>query len=469
MGIGWMPLAVHGTPPWKGKGWERMKRRNIVFYFSDQQRWDTLGCYGQKLPVTPHLDELAREGTRFENAFTCQPVCGPARACLQSGMYATQTGCYRNDIELPLDIHPLATHFRQAGYETAYVGKWHLASNENKGLCYATKAVPEERRGGYLDYWMAADVLEFTSHGYNGYVYDGQGQKHEFVGYRADCINNYAIDFLHQRTREDPFFLFISQIEPHHQNDHHRFEGPDGSKRRFAGYEVPGDLVGTQGDWRENYPDYLGQCASLDANVGRLVDTLKETGEWENTIFIYTSDHGSHFCTRNGEYKRSCHDGCTHIPLIVCGPGFEGGKVREEMVSLLDLPVTLLDCAGIPKPEGFAGNSLLRLVRGEQAAWPDSVFMQISESQVGRAVRTRDWKYSVRADADGWNESCADVYYEEFLYDLRSDPHERNNLVQDARYAKVRQEMAERLLRHMEAAGERRPTIRPAADSPWNG
>lgn len=247
-----------------------MKRRNIVFYFSDQQRWDTLGCYGQKLPVTPNLDELAREGTRFENAFTCQPVCGPARACLQSGMYATQTGCYRNDIELPLDIHPLATHFRQAGYETAYVGKWHLASNENKGLCYATKAVPEERRGGYLDYWMAADVLEFTSHGYNGYVYDGQGQKHEFVGYRADCINNYAIDFLHQRTREDPFFLFISQIEPHHQNDHHRFEGPDGSKRRFAGYEVPGDLVGTQGDWRENYPDYLGQCASLDANVGRL-------------------------------------------------------------------------------------------------------------------------------------------------------------------------------------------------------
>ena len=225
-----------------------MKRRNIVFYFSDQQRWDTLGCYGQKLPVTPHLDELAREGTRFENAFTCQPVCGPARACLQSGMYATQTGCYRNDIELPLDIHPLATHFRQAGYETAYVGKWHLASNENKGLCYATKAVPEERRGGYLDYWMAADVLEFTSHGYNGYVYDGQGQKHEFVGYRADCINNYAIDFLHQRTREDPFFLFISQIEPHHQNDHHRFEGPDGSKRRFAGYEVPGDLVGTQGE-----------------------------------------------------------------------------------------------------------------------------------------------------------------------------------------------------------------------------
>ena len=88
-------------------------------------------------------------------------------------------------------------------------------------------------------------------------------------------------------------------------------------------YEVPGDLKGKmQGDRRENYPDYLGQCASLDQNVGRLVDTLQDMGEWENTIFVYTSDHGSHFCTRNSEYKRSCHDSCTHIPLIICGPAF---------------------------------------------------------------------------------------------------------------------------------------------------
>ena len=109
---------------------------NIVFYFSDQQRWDTLGCYGQKLPVTPVLDKLAQEGTKFEHAFTCQPVCGPARACLQSGMYATQTGCYRNDIELPLHIKPLASYFADAGYQTAYVGKWHLASNAQLSLIH---------------------------------------------------------------------------------------------------------------------------------------------------------------------------------------------------------------------------------------------------------------------------------------------------------------------------------------------
>lgn len=446
-----------------------VKRPNIVFYFSDQQRWDTLGCYGQKMPVSPHLDELAAQGTLFENAFTCQPVCGPARSCLQSGMYATQTGCYINGIELPLSVKPLAQYFNDAGYETAYVGKWHLASNNAKGLHHETSAIPKAYQGGYRDYWMAADVLEFTSHGYNGYVFDGEGNRHEFVGYRADCVNNYAIDYLHHRTSSRPFFLFISQVEPHHQNDHGVFEGPDGSKSRFSDFQVPGDLEGTAGDWRENYPDYLGQCASLDENVGRLVDTLKEIGEWENTILIYTSDHGSHFCTRNQEYKRACHDGCTHIPLIIHGPGFMGGKRENAMVSLLDLPVTLLDCAGIKKPETFAGNSLCELLRGERDEdWPDSVFMQISESQVGRAVRTHDWKYSVRAPGNGWSFPAGEVYYEEFLYDLKKDPYERNNLVANPQYADVRAQMKKRLLYWMEKAGEEKPEIRTNLEMPEN-
>ncbi len=437
--------------------------KNIIFYFSDQQRWDTLGCYGQKLPVTPNLDVLAKEGTLFKNAFTCQPVCGPARACLQTGKYATQVGCYRNDIALPQDTKTLAEYFHENGYETAYVGKWHLASDGAKGQHYATVAVPEELRGGYRDYWMAADVLEFTSHGYNGFVFDKDNQKHEFIGYRADCINNYAIDYLHNRQSDKPFFLFISQIEPHHQNDHERFEGPDGSKARFKDYEVPGDLAGTGGNWRENYPDYLGQCHSLDENVGRLVDTLKELGLWEDTILFYTSDHGSHFCTRNGEYKRSCHDGCTHIPMLAVGGDFNGVGAVEDMVSLLDIPATLLDCAGIPIPADFQRGSLRRLVRGEAPDWPEAVFMQISESQVGRAIRTKDWKYSVRALENGWKCADAAVYYEDFLYDLTADPHEKNNLAADPQYAQVRAGLAERLIQEMQQAGERAPAILPKA------
>ena len=435
---------------------------NIIFYFSDQQRWDTLGCYGQKLPVSPNLDKLAAEGVLFTKAFTCQPVCGPARACLQTGKYATEVNCYRNGKMLPQDVKTIAQHFNENGYETAYIGKWHLASDSDKGINPdVTKAIPPEYRGGYKDYWMAADVLEFTSHGYNGYVYDINCNKVEFIGYRPDCINNYAIDYIRNKTSDAPFFMFISQIEPHHQNDRNRYEGPDGSKEKFADYETPGDLIDTQGDWRENYPDYLGQCNSLDYNIGRLVDTLKAKGIWENTVLIYTSDHGSHFRTRNSEYKRSCHDGCVHIPMIACGKGFTGGKVIDELVSLIDIPATLLDCAGIDIPKDFQGNSLKKLASGECDNWAEEVFIQISESQVGRCIRTKDWKYSVRADAEGWRESCADIYFEDFLYDLNSDPHEKINLVESPEYLDIRASLSEILKQYMKKAGENIPEILP--------
>lgn len=443
-----------------------MKRPNIIFYFSDQQRWDTLGCYGQPLPVTPNLDRLAEEGVRFENTFTCQPVCGPARACLQSGKYATQIGCYRNAQALPRNITTLADYFHQAGYETAYVGKWHLASNRKSYTApldeenFETRAIPEERRGGYRDFWMASDVLEGTSHGYDGYVFGKDGEKHEFIGYRADAINNYAIHYLRQRAEDLPFFLFISQIEPHHQNDMGKFQGPDGSKERFGNYIPPADMKEGEGDWKENYPDYLGQCHSLDENVGRLVDTLKEKGLWENTILFYTSDHGCHFCTRNSEYKRSCHEASIHVPLIAVGGPFKGGKVISNLVSLIDLPVTLLDCAGIEKPEDFQGRSVKNLVENPDCSWEDCVFIQISESQVGRAIRTKEWKYSVAADADGWEYSGADVYYEEFLYHLTEDPYEMHNLVQEPAYEEIRKGLAEKLVSCMKKAGEKVPEIR---------
>lgn len=436
-----------------------MRRPNIVFYFSDQQRWDTMGCYGQALPVTPHLDALAAEGTLFANAFTCQPVCGPARACLQTGLYATETGCFRNDVELPSGVPTLADAFHGAGYDTAYVGKWHLASNRDKGLAYWTSAVPPERRGGYRDFWMASDTLEFTSHGYDGYVFDGEGRRRDFVGYRADCINDYAIHFLHHRRTDRPFFLFLSQLEPHHQNDRARYEGPDGSRERFGGFALPGDLRDMADVWKENYADYLGQCHSLDANVARLVDTLKEQGVWDDTVLVYTSDHGSHFATRNDEFKRSCHDGCLHVPLVVHGPGFGGGRRVDDLVSLVDLPPTLLDCAGIPVPPSFQGRSLRPLASGGVPDWRQEVFVQISESQVGRALRTPRWKYSVRAVADGGRDSAADVYYEDFLYDLQADPDEQANLAADPGLADVRAQLAVRLKRRMVEAGEAEPEI----------
>jgi uncharacterized sulfatase len=359
---------------------------------------------------------------------------------------------------LPTGEKTIAHWFSEAGYEVGYIGKWHLAATD-------AGPVPSERRGGYKDFWLASDVLEFTSHGYDGHMFDGQNRRRDFPPgrYRVDAQTDWVLEYLRSRTGQKPFFLFVSYIEPHHQNDHHRVEGPQGSQDKFRDYEVPADLVGTQGDWRKNYPDYLGCVHSLDQNLGRIREELQKLGLAENTLLIYSSDHGCHFRTRNNEYKRSCHDGSIRVPLVACGPGFRGGKVVEHLVSLIDVPPTLLAAAGIPAPPSMRGRQLQALVKGTGRDWRDEVFIQISESQVGRAIRTKKWKYSVRAPGlDGNRQSASDVYVEEFLYDLEKDPCERNNLVLTPSLGEVRAQLAERLKQRMVKAGEKAPRILPA-------
>ncbi|MHA1682391.1 MAG: sulfatase-like hydrolase/transferase [Promethearchaeota archaeon] len=447
---------------------DKKHQPNIIFIFSDQQRWDTMGCYGQELPVTPNLDQLAREGILFDNAITPQPVCGPARSCLQTGLYATQTGCYRNAIALDPHADTLAKRLTIAGYEVGYIGKWHLASttgdsaeNLEDRVSYVERAIPPERRGGYKDFWLAADALEHTSHGYEGgHMWNGDMEKVEFGGYRVDKVTDFVVDYLNTRDGIKPFFLFLSYIEPHQQNDRNTFEGPPGSKQMFKDYRIPGDLEGTMGDWKENYPDYLGCCHSIDENFKRIRDILKERGIEDNTLIIYTSDHGNHFRTRNNEYKRTCHEDAVHVPLIIKGPGFLGGKKIDALVSLLDLVPTVLDAAGVPVPGHVQGKKLQDVVNGSPADWRKEVFIQISEAQVGRAIRTGKWKYSVSAPGlRGWYHASSNYYIEEFLYDLERDPHEKRNLVADVSLVEVRKDLKERLKRHMELAGEEIPVI----------
>ncbi len=435
-----------------------MSKKNIIFYFSDQQRWDTVN---EK--ITPNLCKLAEEGVKFENNFTCQPVCGPARACLQTGLYATQCGCYWNGIPLPDSITPLAHYFNEAGYETAYIGKWHLASDRLPGIGYHCEktAVPKDKQGEY-QYWRGADVLEFTSHGYDGYIFDGDGNKLDFKGYRADCINDYALEFLDKRDKDKPFFMFVSQLEPHHQNDHHTYEGFKETVDNYKDYPLPNDLTFLKGDYKEMYPDYISAINRLDYNVGRLVDKLKQLGIYDDTIIIYTSDHGSHFKTRNPEYKRSCHESATHTPLIIKGGGFEGGKKEERLSSLIDIPPTLLSMAGIDIPESYMGTDLTKQIDNPESM-RDCVFIQISESQCGRAVRTDRFKYSVRsAGITGYAHHSAKVYFEDYLYDLKKDPNEKNNLIKNPNYKHIRQELKYLLLREMKNAGEEAPVIFPA-------
>lgn len=431
-----------------------MKKPNVLFLFSDQQRWDTLSCYGESLSadfqLTPRLDALAAEGTRFNQAITCQPVCGPARACIQTGRYPSLIGCSINDRMLPPDATTIAKLFHGAGYETAYVGKWHLASHKSfhpgpDSVNHKITAIPPELRGGYEDFWIAADVLEFTSHGYGGFMFDGDGNRRDFEGYRADATTDFALEFLRQ-SHDRPFFLFVSYIEPHHQNDRKQFEGPEGSQERFANYSVPGDLAGREGDWVTQMPDYLGCCRSLDDNVGRILDELKAQGLYEDTVILYTSDHGCHFHTRKGEYKRTCHESSIHVPFVATGPGFRGGHVVNQLTSLIDIAPTLLTAAGIPVPEEMPGKPMQQLVADPDRVHHTEVFIQISELGTARAIRTPRYTLCAQAPEDTPADAAgSDCYTETECYDLETDPFQRHNLTGDPAYEEIRSALRERL------------------------
>ena len=445
---------------------------NIIFYFTDQQRWDTCGCFGQPLDITPNLDALAREGVKFDTAFSPQPVCGPCRALFQTGKYPTETGCFRNNIMLPAGVKTLGQYIEEAGYETAYIGKWHLASDgeleKPPAIDHTVTAIPRELRGGYTGFWRAADVLEFTSHGYDGFVFDENDKRVDFKGYRADCINDMALEFLDGYTGEKPFFMTISQIEPHHQNDRRHYEGPEGSKERFKDFVLPEDLKALGGNAAEEYPDYLGQCASLDENLGRLVAKLKEKGLYENTVILFASDHGSHFLTRNrdehlngyDDYKRSCPDACLHVPLVIAGGPYRGGRTVEELVSTASLPKTILALAGVDVGGAMIGENLLDVVEKKADNRPNEIFAQISESRVGRCIRTARYTYSVYAPGvNGGEAAASDRYADDFLYDMEQDPHQLNNVVTDPAYAQVKAELRARLLDWIWQAEGARPVI----------
>jgi uncharacterized sulfatase len=319
---------------------------------------------------------------------------------------------------------------------------------------------------------VASDVLEFTSHGYGGHFFGANGEKLQFDGYRVDATTDHALQFVSGEGSsqagprdpgdERPWCLFVSWIEPHHQNDRGHYEGPDGSKEWFAGYTPPADLAPFEGDWREEYPDYLGACWSIDHNVGRLFESLRRTGQWDNTLKIYMSDHGNHFRTRNAEYKRSFHDASVHVPMILEGPGIPSGETVHELVSLLDIPPTVMRAAGLQVPISMRGHPLQRVSDGT-LEWREAVFIQTSESQIGRAVRTSRFKYGVsmpvaRADDPRW---ASPAYMEECFYDLSRDPNELDNLLGDPGYERERAELRALLLDYVREVEGQRPEIFP--------
>ncbi|MFB3829382.1 MAG: sulfatase-like hydrolase/transferase [Bryobacteraceae bacterium] len=423
-------------------------RPNVIIFFTDQQRWDSIGAYGNPMGITPNLDRMAAEGVRFHHAFTSQPVCGPARSTLQTGKYPTATGVIRNGPVLRDGETTLAQQFGAAGYRTGYIGKWHLGGT-------VREPVPLERRGGYDQYWMSSDVLEFTSTPYEGTVFDRDGKPVRWDGqYRVDFLTDHAIDFV-RKNRQSPFFLCISYLEPHHQNSTQTFIGPKGYADRFRNdFWIPPDLVPYPGDWKSQLPDYYGIIARIDECFGRLMQELRDQQLDKNTIVAMVTDHSCHFRTRNREYKRSCHDASIRIPLMIQGPGFEPGRVVWDLVSLADLPPTLCDASGIRPPAGMQGRSMMPLARGNREGWPREVIVQMREEALQRAIRTDQFKYCIFDPQSKPNEPHSTRYTERFLYDLRSDPHEHFNLIGRPQYRKIAEELGQRLARRMAALGE---------------
>ena len=438
---------------------------NIIVYFSDQQRLDTI-CD----KVTPNIMSMKEDSIFFDNAYTCQPVCGPARACIQTGMYASENGCFINGISMDSeDENTLANCLKRKGYNTSYIGKWHLASDTMGTKPHNNlqiKAVPENLRGGYNHYWLSADCLEFTSDINGGYLFDNDNNKVEFNGVRSDCINDFAVKYIENYNEDKPFFLMVSQLEPHHQNGARTFQCVEGEDIEFKNLPYPDDLVGLSGDYKEEYAHYLACCKRLDKNFADLIDSIKAKGIWEDTIIIYTSDHGCHFKTRNMEYKRSAHDSSAHIPFIITGGGIDcvdcmkkyKGNNFGGFVSLLDLTATVLDIAGSDIPSNYDSQSIKEMLNNDKGR--DHIFMQISESQLGRAIITDKYTYSVKKPFSlGMTKAKSRIYKEELLYDNTKDKAQHNNLIRKSEYKQIKKELRELLINDIKTIEKIEPKI----------
>ena len=414
-----------------------MRKPNVIVFFTDQQRFDTTGLHGNPMGLTPNFDLYGRQGTHLFNSISCQPLCGPARSCMQTGLYATQTGCWRNHIPLSTDTETLAHHFNKGGYHTGYIGKWHLGSHD---------PVIESQRGGYKE-WLGANLLEFSSDAYDTLLWNNDNQRVKLPGYRVDALTDAAIRFI-DMNKERPFFLFMSFLEPHHQNHLDNYPPPVGRGVNTNQW-VPPDLLKFGGSYAQHLGGYYGMVRRLDEAFGRMMDALISLGLIDNTIVLFTSDHGCHFKTRNSEYKRSCHESSVRLPTILTGPGFfSGGEIRN-LFSTIDVAPTLLDAAGLDKPSRMVGRSILPVIRDKSASWRDDLFIQISESQTGRALRTLRWKYAVTAPYDHDRQS-SETYAEDALYDLDNDPYELVNLVGMAPFRQVADKLKSRLLANIQ-------------------
>ncbi|MCZ6649377.1 MAG: sulfatase [Acidobacteria bacterium] len=451
-----------GQPPAGGKSQAVPRQPNIVMIFTDDQRADSLGCTAHPFVKTPNIDSLAREGIRFDNMFVITSLCCPSRATVLSGLYTHLTGVSENGQDLSYDASTpyLPRLLKEAGYTTAFIGKYHMGK----------KAFPRPD----FDYWAAMD-----QNGGRGKYIDPRlninGKVTASVGHSTDVLSGLALDWLKER-QDKPFFLLLSLRNlhfpwtppPRHAgmyrdapvelpasfNDSLDLLPGAGGEKQYT--KLTGNLINQFSDRKVGVTqfvrDYARMVPSIDENVGLLIQQLKKSGLYDNTVFLYSSDNGfllgEHGLVRKGLF----YEPSIRVPLLIRYPPRLPAGVRVDAQALnLDLAPTLLDLAGVPRPMAMQGRSLIPVARGEQDSWrQDWLFMeQYPEggSPPLLAVRGERWKY-VRA----WGETV-----EEELFDLAGDPGERRNLAGEAahgsRLETMRRRMKELLL-EVKAPGE---------------
>jgi arylsulfatase A-like enzyme len=441
---------------------------NVLMICADQFRADFVGANRENPSVkTPNIDALAARGTNFRQAVCNQPLCSPSRASFLTGRYATETKVWTLGLEPDHSLPTVATEFKKAGYTTAFIGKWHLSDDRSANLpgnAIGGWIPPGVSRGGFDDLWEGANVLEMVSHPYQGNYWESGGKNIGFRDqYRVDFVADRSVKFLEQK-HDKPWLLFVSQLEPHQQNDLDAFVPPHRHEGKYDDPFVPEDLRNLPGNWRSRLPGYYGCVQAIDDCVGRLVTTLARTNQLDDTIIVFFSDHGCTFRTRFREYKRSPHESAIRVPLLIAGPGFDQSAVVDELVSLLDLTPTLLDGAGLQSPISMKGKSLKPLTHDPAArrAWDSTAYIQISDSVVARAIRTHEWTYcAFDPSIPGGDAEYSTNYMDFVLYSLNADPYQRVNLVGRPQHKEIASSLREELKRLIIANGEPSPTITP--------
>lgn len=406
-------------------------RKNLLYVFSDEHRACSMPGEQFNEAHAPNLARFAAESVAFRNCISNYPVCSPYRAMLLTGRWPHQTGIVDNALQLRPDEVSIGRVFQRAGYRTAYIGKWHLSPGDEGGMF-----IPKgPARQGFDDWhvWSRTNQHFDTS-----FTFDPEsGAKIRPRGYNCTLMTDQALEFI-GANRAQPWMLTVSWNPPHPAFE----DAPPEQQQRYD----PGALqfrpnVKESKNLRQQCRGYYGHISAVDLEFGRLLRKLEETGQAENTIVIYTSDHGDMMGSHGFGGKRLPWEESCKVPFLVRYPGVEPAKREvEEIFSTIDIYPSLCGLSGLAIPGHCSGRDLSSAMRGESARAPESSFLMHirKENATGgennpaplfRGVRTNRHTYAV-ADDGRW-----------LLYDNREDPYQMHNLIDDAGYAKVARDL----------------------------